>query len=286
MGFPPGLFGNYPDRLLQLCLNFPDLRREFEIIELRDEHPEDPIPTSAILVPPPTVSPGEKRQLRASFTTQKLVPEGDETPQPTPAERNLSSFGVTLSNWASWVLLRPLEIPVDMLCGQSQGDLAALCVAGATEYHRLADSFWESLEVPPSYAAPGHLALAGASAERLAPLLAEIPDVAIAIHASRNHMVLGGSTAGLKAASARLKAEGVDDSELPLSSDSYAAPQLHAARHAAAAPTRSNWSAPRSRPIAPPRPNSSPAIPKRSAAALMDNLDCPDLVVADLSENV
>ena len=215
MGFPPGLFGNYPDRLLQLSLHFPNVRREYDFFDARDEHPEDPIPTSVMLVPPPTVSPSEKRQLRARFAAQKLVPEGEETPLQTPSERNLSAFGVTLSNWASWVLLRPLEIPVDMLCGQSQGDMAALCVAGATEFHGLADSFWASLEVPPSYAAQGHLALVGVSADRIAPFLAEIPDVFIAIHASRNHMVLGGSAAGLRTLAARLKGEGVEMQNFP-----------------------------------------------------------------------
>ena len=67
--------------MLKLCLYFSDLRREFDFIDLRDEHPDDPIPTSVMFVPPPTVSPSEKRELRARFAAQKLMSEGEETPQ-------------------------------------------------------------------------------------------------------------------------------------------------------------------------------------------------------------
>ena len=215
MGFPPGLVGAYPERLLQMCMHFPDMRREFDIAELRDEHPEDPVPTSAILVPPPTVPQREKRRLRERFITQKLLPEGEQAQVPKPNERNLAPMGVTLSNWVSWVLLRPLEIHVDMLCGQSQGDLAALCVAGATKYENLAERFWESLAMPATYTAQGHLALVGVSAERLAPFLEEIPDVDIAIHAGQSHMVLGGTSAGLKELAEKLKPHGVTMQNFP-----------------------------------------------------------------------
>ena len=127
----------------------------------------------ALLKPLAGLSALEKRRLRERFITQKLVGEGQEIPPPQPHERNLAPMGVTLSNWVSWVLLRPLEIPVYMLCGQSQGDLAALCVAGSTHYDRLADRFWESLAMPATYTAKGHLALVGVSAERLARIREE-----------------------------------------------------------------------------------------------------------------
>jgi acyl transferase domain-containing protein/phosphopantetheinyl transferase len=223
IGFPPGLYGNYPDRLLHLCLHFPDVRSQYDSVDLRDEHPDDPITTSALLVPPPTVSLAEKRELRSRFGVAKLKAEGEETPSQIPNKRNLSALGVTLSNWASWVLLRPLEIPVDMLCGQSQGDMAALCVAGAADFHHFVDNYWATMDVPQSYTAQGHLALASVSEERIAPFLAEIPDVAIAIHASRSHMILGGSTAGLRELSARLRKEGVEI-------QNFAYPPIHTPR--------------------------------------------------------
>lgn len=215
MGFPPGLVGEYPDRLLQMCCHFPDMRQEFDTTELRDEHPEDPVPTSSILCPPPNVGPQEKRRLRDRLITPKLVEEGEETHVPKPTERNLAPMGVTLSNWASWVLLRPLGIPVDMLCGQSQGDLAALCVAGATQYPDLADRFWESQTMPPTYTAQGHLGLVAISAERLRPYLDGIPEIDIAIHAGQAHLVLGGTSAAFKELIEKLKPEGISIQYFP-----------------------------------------------------------------------
>ena len=276
IGFPPGLYGNYPDRLLQLSMHFPDVRREYDSVELRDEHPDDPIPTSALLVPPPIVSPSEKRDLRARFGVAKLTPEGEEVPRPIASKRNLSAFGVTLSNWASWVLLRPLEIPVDMLCGQSQGDMAAFCVAGAANFHHFVDTYWSTLDVTQDYTAQGHLALASVSAEWLAPFLAQIPDVAIAIHASQNHLVLGGSTAGLRELSARLKVEGVEV-------QNFAYPPIHTPRlsymreHLRNNANQLVLSSPRIPTYCSTSADLFSSDPAEIVAALMDNLDRPIL---------
>ncbi|MGH7170793.1 MAG: acyltransferase domain-containing protein, partial [Gemmataceae bacterium] len=189
MGFP-GLIGNYPDHLLELCLHYPDVRAEFDCFEDRDRHPQDNVPTSAIFSPPASLPEEYRRQLKARLAPPKADDYRDAAPP--PRERFLAAMGVTLSNWASWVLLRKFDIAVDMIAGQSQGEMAALCAAGVADFHDLAPGFWKVLNIDARDAVGRQLAFVWASEEKLAPLLAEEPGAHLAIHMSPNAIVLGG----------------------------------------------------------------------------------------------
>ncbi|MBO0701252.1 MAG: hypothetical protein J2P46_22835, partial [Zavarzinella sp.] len=166
MGFP-GLVGGYPDRLLELCLHDPEVRDEFDHFEDRDRHPEDDVPTSAIFVPPPCLPEDYRRRLKSRLYPPKADDYG--AGPATPGERYLAAMGVTLSNWVSWLLLRKFEIPVDMLAGQSQGEMAALCAAGASDFHQLAPVFWKALNMDAREASGGAMAFVWASAEQVEP---------------------------------------------------------------------------------------------------------------------
>ena len=213
VGFP-GLIGNYPDHLMQLCLNFPEIRSEFDRIELRDEHPDDPVPTSIIFWPPSSFGDEQRTKLRKRIAAMTVSsPDDPETP---PAdERNIAASGVTLTNWISWVLLEQLEVPADMLCGQSQGEMAALAAADVFTIDEVIPKFWSAMAIKPTYAGIGRLAFAGASEETLSPYLAEFNDVSIAIHVSPGTQVLGGSDEALTGLVKRLRENGIMAQGLP-----------------------------------------------------------------------
>jgi acyl transferase domain-containing protein len=204
MGFP-GLIGNYPDHLLELCLHSPEVRAEFDFFEDRDRHPDDTVPTSAIFSPPAVLPEDYRRQLKSRLAP----PKADEYGGAAPAahERYLAAMGVTLSNWASWVLLRKFAIPVDMIVGQSQGEMAALSAAGLADFHEAAPGFWKVLNIDVRDAAGWQLAFAWATEEKVAPLLAEETDVHLAIHMAPNAIVLGGGRESLLRIAEKLRRE-------------------------------------------------------------------------------
>jgi acyl transferase domain-containing protein/phosphopantetheinyl transferase len=194
MGFP-GLIGNYPDHLLGLCLHYPQLRAEFDFFENRDRHCDDNVPTSAIFSPPASLPEEYRRRLKARLAPPKADDYNGE--RLAPHERYLAAMGVTLSNWVSWTLLRDFDIPVDMIAGQSQGEMAALCAAGVADFHAIAPCFWKVLNIDARDDAGRQLAFAWASEEQIAPLLADEPDAHLAIHMSPQGVILGGERAGL-----------------------------------------------------------------------------------------
>ncbi|MHB1425300.1 MAG: beta-ketoacyl synthase N-terminal-like domain-containing protein, partial [Gemmataceae bacterium] len=204
MGFP-GLIGNYPDHVLELCLHYPKLRAEFDLFEDRDRHPEDTVPTSAIFSPPALLPEAYRQRLKSRLAPPKTEDySGDE---PAPHERYLAAMGVTLSNWLSWVLLREFDISVDMIAGQSQGEMAALCAAGAADFHAIAPGFWKVLNIDVRDAAGRQLAFAWATEEKVAPLLAEEPHVHLAILGTPQSVILGGERDGLLRIADKLRQE-------------------------------------------------------------------------------
>jgi acyl transferase domain-containing protein/phosphopantetheinyl transferase len=212
MGFP-GLIGGYPDRLMELCLHFPEVRAEFDHFEDRDRHPEDTVPTSAIFAPPPCLPEEYRRRLKTRLYPPKAEDYGSG--EVAPGERYLAAMGVTLSNWVSWLLLRKFHIPVDMLTGQSQGEMAALCAAGAADFHQLAPAFWKVLNVDSRDANGGCLAFAWVSAEQVEPLLAQNPGTHVAIHIAPENVVLGGDRQGLYRIADELRRQEVFVQTLP-----------------------------------------------------------------------
>jgi acyl transferase domain-containing protein/phosphopantetheinyl transferase len=212
MGFP-GLIGGYPDRLMELCLHYPEVRTEFDHFENRDRHPEDTVPTSAIFMPPACLPENYRQQLKKRLHPPRAEEYG--TGEVLPRERYLAAMGVTLSNWVSWLLLRKFHIPVDMLAGQSQGEMAALCAAGAADFHKLAPAFWKVLNIDCRDANGGQIAFAWTAAEELEPLLAENPDTHIAIHMAPEGVIFGGDRTGVHRIAERLRERQVYVQTLP-----------------------------------------------------------------------
>ncbi|MBX9791932.1 MAG: polyketide synthase dehydratase domain-containing protein [Pirellulales bacterium] len=212
MGFP-GLIGNYPDHLMELCLHYPDVRAEFDFFENRDRHPEDTVPTSSIFCPPASLPEDYRQKLKKRLAPPKV---DDDLDKPQEAgERYLAAMGVTLSNWVGWVLLRDFKIPMDMVTGQSQGEMAALCVVGSADFHETAPSFWRVLNLDTRNAGRQRLAFAWASAEKIEPLLADNPGTYLAIYMAPEGVIFGGDRDGLLRIAETLRQEQILVSILP-----------------------------------------------------------------------
>lgn len=206
MGFP-GLIGNYPDHLLELCLHYPEVRAEFDFFEERDRHPDDVVPTSSIFSPPASLPEEYRKQLKGRLAPPKA--DSDMSKESAPHERYLAAMGVTLANWVSWVLLRKFKVPVDMVTGQSQGEMAALCAVGVGDFHETAPSFWKVLDIDTRDKLGGRLAFAWASGERLEELVADHPGTYVAIYMAPVGTIFGGDRAGLERICDKLREEQV-----------------------------------------------------------------------------
>jgi acyl transferase domain-containing protein len=209
----PGLTGNYSEDLLELCLHYPEVRAEFDLFEDRDRHPEDPVPTSLVFAPPPHLPEEARRALKA-----RLAPPRNDDPlqkKPTPARRPLSGVGVTLSNWLSWVLFRKLRAPVDMITGQSMGEVVAASAAGLSDFHEVLPTYWRTITLGAGVQAGAVLAWVYAPAEKVEPLLARYPGTHVAVYAAPEVALLGGMREDLEAIVAQLQREGIMASLLP-----------------------------------------------------------------------
>lgn len=212
MGFP-GLIGNYPDHLMELCLHYPDVRAEFDFFEDRDRHPEDDIPTSAIFAPPANLPEEFRKRLKGRLAPPKV--DGDPNQETAPRERYLAAMGVTLSNWIGWVLLSKFQIPVDMMTGQSQGEMAALCAAGVSNFHETAPSYWKTINIDARVTEGSRLAFAWATAEKIEPILKEYPGTHMAIYMAPEGVIFGGPRDNLMRIADRLRAEQILVQVLP-----------------------------------------------------------------------
>ncbi len=194
-GFP-GLLGPYADHLLELCLRFPEMREAFDLADRRDGHSEDPTPTNQVFFPPATFPEQERKRLRQRLASPRLA---DAARLQIPAQRDLSSFGMLIANWGSWNLLQKLGVPVDMMFGQSHGELSALCAAGALDFTKVIPAHWQVEVDPEKYiSGGGRLALVSANEEYLGPWLKRFPGVNIAVHISPDFQILGGEASQLK----------------------------------------------------------------------------------------
>jgi acyl transferase domain-containing protein/phosphopantetheinyl transferase len=191
---PPGFTAERGEYLIDLALHVPSVRDALGAIERRDRHPEDPIPTSLLLQPPPGLSAEIAARLRGRLALLQATGKRADLAQ---HERNLSGCAVLATSWCAWRLVETLDIDVDMVCGFSLGDVAAVCASGMADFYEGQEYFWadfrRNLEFEASYQTAGCMAAVTATEEQLAELIEGRPTLSIAIHASRRLQVVAGS---------------------------------------------------------------------------------------------
>jgi malonyl CoA-acyl carrier protein transacylase/phosphopantetheinyl transferase len=120
-----------------------------------------------------------------------------------------------VTNWLSWKMLEKLGVAADMLCGQSQGEMAALCASGIFDIQEIIPRFWEALAVSPIYAGKGRLAFVQATEAQLTRHLASFPTVSIAIHVAPQAQVVGGEESEIDALGRQLRDDHILTQVLP-----------------------------------------------------------------------
>ena len=219
IGFP-GIYGEHPVHMLIMAMHDPRLRQVLDLVERRDRHPDDPLPTSLALVPPEHLAQDDKRQLARRFTTlldQQPSAEADEKP-PAPDERVLAAVGLLVSNWMAWQLLQRHRVAVDAVCGQSLGDISALWAAGISTFEDSLDDLWRMLDAWFPFQHTGRMLFAACSADQVEPLLEEAggnEQAGIAIYAAPESVILGGSHEAMQQVYRRLREQNVLVQTLP-----------------------------------------------------------------------
>jgi malonyl CoA-acyl carrier protein transacylase len=212
LGFP-GLVGAYADHLKTLALHFPEFRKVFDDVESRDRHPTDGIPSSQLFFPPDAFTEDVRSALRKRMASPRIEEIGKDNGH--PRHRNLSSFGVSVANQASWKLLKKLNISPELLFGQSLGELSALCAGEVIDFKDFVDICWRVPIDTEEYLQDGRLALVSAGAEFLEPFTERYEGVHIAIHVGPEFQIIGGETKTLSMMVSELRKAGVWTHFLP-----------------------------------------------------------------------
>ncbi len=196
----PGQGSHYPNMLLDLAMNFPEVRTVFERADfiLREKLPR---PLSAYIFPPPAFS-REEEQAQQEALTQTCIA------QPAVAAADL----------ALRHLLGRLGIHPDFVAGHSFGEYPALCAAGVFGEEEL----FALSEARGRFMAegvgdePGGMAAVRAGASDVVEALAGLQGVFLANHNAPTQTVIAGTGPALQTAVERLRAGGMDVRHLPV----------------------------------------------------------------------
>ena len=208
LGFP-GLQGPYLEHLQQLCLHFPPVREVFDRIDRLDTKSPQPIPVGHIFFPPESYSEKVRKEFRQRFDAARFSTDLQHQAM------NLASFGVAVANWVSWTLLRHLKIPVDMLFGQSVGELTALCASGIIDFEEFIHVYWQIPEQTAHPLKEDRLAVVNLDEHELQKYLGAFPSLSIAIHFRPHMQILGGDARQLVSLQESLKKNGIWSHRLP-----------------------------------------------------------------------
>ncbi len=193
----PGLLGSYPDRLWDLCLHLPEVRQVFDMADRRPGNFLENIPIRHFFFPPEYLPKKERNWLRQSLGAPLAVIDLHNR---RASDLTLPSIAGSIANWANWMIIQGLRIPIDVLFGHSMGEYNALCAAEAVDFDTIIDNDWEAAFQQHYPANPGRLALVNASEEQLEPILDAVPEkgVSIAVYVAPSLQLIGGDAHALR----------------------------------------------------------------------------------------
>ncbi len=203
--------GSYPANLMRLAMHFPMVREEFDFFETRGGRSS----MSAMFAPPAHLPEEAHQELKLKLTPPNMASEWSVT----GSEQHDLAMTVTLANWAVWVLLKQLDLPVDMMAGQSQGEVTALCAAGVADFHEVMPKVWDSLTNPPddpelhdriwAGLRDSRLCFVWADEETVQPYLDEAPGTHLSICMTPQSVVIGGPQSALTQVVQKLRDKGI-----------------------------------------------------------------------------
>jgi acyl transferase domain-containing protein/NAD(P)H-dependent flavin oxidoreductase YrpB (nitropropane dioxygenase family) len=189
----PGQGSQYVNMLRHLSLFFPEVRAHFAAAEMALTHRLEQ-PLSSFVYPIPVFSEEEEDAATAALTRTEVA-------QPALAAASTAIYD----------LLRGLGVLPTIAGGHSFGEYIALWCAGALdepELYRLAEARGRCI-IDAATGDAGTMAVAGADAATLAPLIASIDGVWLANLNSPSQTVISGTRSGVEAAMAALRERGI-----------------------------------------------------------------------------
>ncbi len=189
----PGQGSQRPDMLLELALNFPQVRASFDAFD-QALVADGTTPIGPRIFPPPAWTDLERDSIRHSLRPTELA-------QPA----------LGIASVAMLTLLESLDFQPDMLAGHSYGELVALYAAGAMQLQGLAglSAARGRLVADAIHDKPGAMAAITASREQVVTCLNEVNEVVIANHNSPQQTVIAGPATAIERALEKLKSAGI-----------------------------------------------------------------------------
>jgi acyl transferase domain-containing protein/phosphopantetheinyl transferase len=207
----PGFGGEFPQHLMEMCLHFPELRTVLDRLENKDADPNDPAPLSHLFAPPETLSQETREAFKARLapaSPRGTLPRGVTLHQ--AEDRNLAALAVLVSNDLSARLLAQLDLRPDLACGQSLGELSALCEAGASNlYENLAPHLWAQATAGTGEFVNSKLAYVATSAETVSTFLNQTNDCAVAVDLAPQMVIVGGPDSAIDRLVIELREAGI-----------------------------------------------------------------------------
>ncbi len=189
----PGQGSQYVNMLLDLAINFPEVREQFERADqaLKDRLPK---PLSGYIFPPPSFNKEEEAARQEALTETRIA-------QPAMAAVDLALFR----------LLVGLGVRPDFIAGHSYGEYVALCAAGVfreDELFALSEARGRFM-LEAAGEEPGAMAAVEAGPEAVRQVLAGVQGVVLANHNAPKQTIIAGPRSALEAAIEAFKKAGM-----------------------------------------------------------------------------
>jgi acyl transferase domain-containing protein/4'-phosphopantetheinyl transferase EntD len=196
-GFP-GLVGGYPERLGELCLHFPEVRKLLDLGDHLASREEVPYPLHHQLFPPPQLDDKQRAQITWELLWTERAP-----------------LGMMMANLATFRLMQEMGVRAGAMVGFSLGEWAALTAAGVLDIAAIETVVQEYLRG--THLEEGTWAIVSASCEQANAVLQQVPGIAnVTIDASPNQVFIGGETPAVRAALEEFRKLGIWGQEFPI----------------------------------------------------------------------
>ena len=197
----PGQGSQFPDMLGELAIQFPEVRKRFELADLilSDRYPR---PLSSYIFSPPRFNQEEELKCQQALTKTNM------------AQPALGAAGMGLFH-----LLQALDVKPNMVAGHSYGEYVALCAAGVFSEEVL----YSLSEARGRFIieAAGQdlwtMAAVEAGQERIIDVLRSVENVWVANLNAPSQTVISGTRAGIEEATKCLEANGMRVRPIPVS---------------------------------------------------------------------
>ncbi len=196
----PGQGSQYPNMLLDLAINFPEVREQFERADRALEGVLSR-PLSACIFPPAGFSREEAEAQHQALTQTHIA-------QPAIGAADLALFR----------LLERLGVRPDFMAGHSYGEYVALCAAGVFQEDALftLSEARGRILMEAAGEEPGAMAAVEADPTAVQRILGDIEGVVLANHNAPKQVVISGSRPALEEAIQRLRQEGIQARAIPV----------------------------------------------------------------------